>query len=376
MQIIENRISTDFKGERCYVHARGLVLPSGFAIMTMQKLELSGCDVFYGLEMRRSNDGAKTFSPPVACKNLCKRYLEDGTSYVMSDATPFYHSKSGKIILTGHKVWYGEDNKLLRTPRPRAPLYAVYNEELGDFEAFREIEMPYTENDEYFSSGAGCAQIVECENGDLLVPIYYNSRDRAGDPRACATAAVLRCSFDGETVKVLEIGDKIETDVPRGIDEPSIIRYNDRYFLAMRNDVTGFLARSDDGLHFCDPVKLCFDDGEDLGNYNTQQHWLTGGGKLWLVYTRRAGNNDHMFRHRAPLFIAEVDPERLCVIRATEKIAVEERGARLGNFGCQSYSENLGYIFAAEWMQNDPHKWQVCAERGSDNSIFVQKVLF
>ena len=376
MRITENRISTDFCGERCYVHARGLVLPSGFAIMTMQKLELSGCDVFYGLEMRKSTDGAKSFSAPVACKNLCRRYLEDGTSYVMSDATPFFHSNSGKIILTGHMVWYGEDNKLLREARPRAPLYAVYNEAIGDFDAFREIEMPETENGEYFLGGAGCAQIVELENGELLVPIYYKERKYAADTRACAAAVVARCSFDGETVKLLELGDTLRTDVPRGFDEPSLIAYGGKYFLALRNDVTGFVSSSDDGLHFCQPKELCFDDGENLGNYNTQQHWLTGGGKLWLVYTRKAGNNDHMFRHRAPLFIAEFDPEHLCVIRSTERIAVGERGARLGNFGAQSYSDSEGYIFVSEWMQNDPYGWQKCVERGSDNSIFVQKVLF
>ena len=88
------------------------------------------------------------------------------------------------------------------------------------------------------------------------------------------------------------------------------------------------------------------------------------------------GINDHIFRHRAPLFIAEVDPKTLRVKRETEKIAVVERGARLGNFGCQSYSEQEGYIFVSEWMQNDPHGWEVCALRGSDNSIFISKITF
>lgn len=376
MKIESNRISTDFNGERCYVHARGLIMPDGFGIMTMQKLELSGCDVFYGLETVKTNDAGKTFSKPVYCKNLSRRYFEDGTSLVMSDATPFYHSASGRIILTGHMVWYGADNKILREARPRAPLYAVYNREKGDFEPYKMIEMPETENGEYFSAGAGCTQIVECENGDLLVPIYYKSRDIAADGRACATATVIRCSFDGEEMKVVELGNRLITDVPRGFDEPSLICHGGRYFLALRNDVRGFVARSDDGLHFDLPRVLCFDDGEELGNYNTQQHWLTGGGKLWLVYTRRAGNNDHVFRHRAPLFIAEFDPDRLCVLRSTEQIAVVERGARLGNFGCQSFSEEYGYIFAAEWMQNDPHGWENCALRGSDNSIFMNKVIY
>ena len=40
-------------------------------------------------------------------------------------------------------------------------------------------------------------------------------------------------------------------------------------------------------------------------------HSRVGGGKLWLVYTRRAGNNDHVFRHRAPLFVAEFDTDKL-----------------------------------------------------------------
>ncbi len=39
----------------------------------------------------------------------------------------------------------------------------------------------------------------------------------------------------------------------------------------------------------------------------------------FLVYTRRGADNDHVFRHRAPLFIAQVDPKRLDVIRASER---------------------------------------------------------
>ena len=374
MQIDLTRLSTDFSGERCYVHARGLKRESGFCIITMQKLELSGCDVFYGIEMIKSLDGGKTFSSPVLCKNLCRRYLDDKTSYVMSDATPFYHAKSGKIILTGHKVWYGADNKLLREARPRAPLYAVYNEESGDFNAFDEIDC--LDGEEFFSSGAGCSQIVELEGGDLLVPIYYKSLKDAADPLGCSALRVLRCSFDGERMRVVDMGNKLKTDVPRGYGEPSLIKFGDEYFMAIRNDTTGFVSKSSDGLHFDEPRELCFETGESLGNYNTQQHWLVGGGRLWLVYTRRAGNNDHMFRHRAPLFIAEMDPVTLRIKRETEKIAVIERGARLGNFGCQSYSESEGYIFVSEWMQNDPHSWQTCVLRGSDNSIFIAKVTF
>jgi hypothetical protein len=186
----------------------------------------------------------------------------------------------------------------------------------------------------------------------------------------------MRCSFDGDTLKVLEIGDALSVDTPRGLGEPSIVKYGDEYFLALRNDKSGYVSKSRDGLHFDTPQKLCFCDGENLGNYNTQQHWLSGGGKLWLIYTRRAENNGHIFRHRAPLFIAEFDPVSMGVVRSTERVAVVERGARLGNFGCQSYSESEGYIFAAEWMQNNLDGWEKCAEYGSDNSIFISRITY
>jgi hypothetical protein len=90
----------------------------------------------------------------------------------------------------------------------------------------------------------------------------------------------------------------------------------------MRADHSAFVARSDDGLRFELFIEWKFDDGQVLGSYNTQQHWLTHNDTLYLIYTRRGANNDHVMRHRAPLFIAEVDPVRLCVRRATERILV------------------------------------------------------
>ena len=375
MQIKTNRISTDFCGERCYVHARGVVLSDGFCLMTTQKLELSGMDVFYGIEAMTSKDFGEHFSRPEVCPNLARRYLEDGTSFVMCDATPFYHRHTGKILLTGHTAYYGKDNRLLDAPRPRSTVYAVYDRERGEFSPARLLKMPEGGEDFYFSSGAGCVQIAETENGELLVPIYFMSREMAERRDACFSVAVLRCAFDGEEMTVLEIGDTLTTAAPRGFGEPSVTEFGGKYFLALRNDETGYVTRGD-GLCFEEPRPLCFDNGENLGNYNTQQHWLTGGGRLYLVYTRKAENNSHMFRHRAPLFIAEFDPESMTVIHSTEKIAVPERGARLGNFGCCSFSKERGYIFAAEWMQNDPHGWEFCAARGSDNSIFVATVDF
>ena len=136
MKIERHTIRPGGTPARCYVHARGLLLPSGFGLITTQKLELAGCDVFYGIEMMKTTDGGEHFSPPALCQSLARRYAADGSSAVMCDATPFYHQKTGKILLTGHAARYSADNRLLRTPCRRRPLYAVYNEEKGDFEAW------------------------------------------------------------------------------------------------------------------------------------------------------------------------------------------------------------------------------------------------
>src|SRR5690606_32354449 len=125
---------------------------------------------------------------------------------------------------------------------------------------------------------------------------------------------VLRCTFDGTTLRYQAQGNELGiNDTTRGLGEPSLTKYQNEYFLTIRNDLRGFVTRSKDGMHFEEIKSWKFDDGTDLGSYNTQQHWVTHSNALFLVYTRRGANNDHVARNRAPLFMAQVDPERLCV---------------------------------------------------------------
>jgi len=131
------------------------------------------------------------------------------------------------------------------------------------------------------------------------------------------------------------------------------------------------VTTSRDGLRY-EPIKpWTFDDGQDLGSYNTQQHWVSHAGGLYLSYTRRGADNDHIFRHRAPLFLARVDAKRLCVLRETEQILIPERGAQMGNFGAAAVSTNESWVTVAEYMKrNEPHP------RGADGSTFVARVIW
>ena len=170
-------------------------------------------------------------------------------------------------------------------------------------------------------------------------------------------------------LRYIEHGDELSIDIPRGYGEPSLTFYQGNYYLTLRNDKQGYVTKGTDGLHFKDPVPWSFDDGEELGNYNTQQHWVTHSDGLFLVYTRRGANNDHVFRNRAPLFIAEVNPEKLQVIRETEQILVPERGARLGNFGVTDISRDETWVTTSEWMQP-----QGVERYGSDGSVYIARI--
>ncbi len=389
-QLELQRIPTGFKGEYCFTHARAAVGPDA-AVITTQPLRLSGSDIFYGMHQLLSRDGGHNWSPPTVEPTLARRPYAGHPTWelTLADATPFWHRASSKFLLIGMSMLY-ENDELVAEPRPRHTAYSSMGRDAAGWNGCRLLEMPQTVRDDFFCAAAGCTQYLELDNGELLIPFYFMSKEKACElHRNSFQSAVMRCSFDGEILRYLEHGNALEVPVPRGLYEPSVIRHGDRFFLTLRNDLTSYVAASDDGLHYSGPVEWRYDDGAELGSYNTQQHWISGGGRLYLVYTRRGANNDHIFRHRAPLFIAKVDPQTLRVLRATERIAIPERGARLCNFGCLRINDNESWIVAAEWMQapeNDAptederarHRgnWRRCAERGSDNSIFIAKLRF
>jgi hypothetical protein len=356
-------IRRGFDGRFCWVHARAGAIPGRrpSVVLTMQKLLLTGSDVFYALNEMRTGDLGKRWSPPREHgQTLGRRSEPDGVVAAVCDFTPAWHRKSGKLLGTGQVARYIGD-KLMPAPRPRQTAWSVYDARKRVWTAWRTLEMP--EPRKYFSCGAGSTQRVDLDNGEILLPVYFS------DGKAPYTSTVARCAFDGESLRFIEHGGELTIDVQRGFAEPSLTRFQGRYYLTLRNDVRGYVTSGGDGLRFARPRPWTFDDGAELGNYNTQQHWVTHSEGLFLVYTRRGANNDHVFRHRAPLFMAQVDPERLCVLRRTERILVPERGARLGNFGVVDVTRNETWVTVAEWMQP-----RGCEKYGSDNSIFVARI--
>lgn len=376
-----------FDGKMCWVHARAGAIPvealgedatDPLVVMTMQKLLLTGSDVFYALNETRSTDRGQTWTEPTPQSAFQRQILKEGTDQLptgaaiapqllqtgdettVCDFSPQWHTGSQRLLGIGQTVWY-RDNHVLRQ-RPRGIAYAVYDPSKNSWGTWKTVQLP--DKPEFQNAGSGSQQRVDLPGGDVLIPFYFKKPE---DQQF--STAVCRCRFDGKTLHYVEHGSSLTVPVKRGLAEPSLTFFRGRFYMTLRNDEKGYVSVSDDGLHYEPQRPWTFDDGTELGSYNTQQHWVTHQDGLYLVYTRRGADNDHVFRHRAPLFMAQVDPEKLHVIRETERVLVPERGARLGNFGVVDVSPNETWVTAAEWMQ------PVGVEKyGSNNSIHIAKI--
>lgn len=367
-------MSRGYDGKECWVHARAGVLPALDAsnptqvVLTTQRLELSGSDVFHALHSSVSRDAGKTWSPLAPQDGFQRWQIEEGIEETLCDFTPQWHAASQCLLGIGQSVRY-RDNKVMKV-RPRYTGYSVFDRQSQTWSKPQRLAMP--DDARFTNCGAGSVQRYDLPDGKILLPVYFK------DPTKSQYAVtVCQCTFDGRELKYEKHGSELTLAVQRGLYEPSLTKFGDRYYLTLRNDEQGYVTSSGDGLNYDRPRPWTFDDGTDLGNYNTQQHWVTHRDGLYLVYTRKGANNDHVFRHRAPLFVAQVNPATLQVMRATEQILVPERGARLGNFGVVAVTANETWVVVTEWMQTwrrpsviipVDNKW------GADNSIYIVKL--
>ena len=102
-----------------------------------------------------------------------------------------------------------------------------------------------------------------------------------------------------------------------------------------------------------------WEDGQPLDLSSTQQHWLTHGEELFLVYTRKAMENQNVIRWRAPLWMARVNLEQHRLIRSSEQVVFPMIGdgvsqpdevALMGNFHINPVSKNESWVTVGEWL--------------------------
>ncbi len=346
------------------VRTTGVEGKSPFWLTTMSRTAKVGAHGYHDVFVSTSHDGGKSWSMPSVVSSLRRRKRDDGYEVVAGDLWPKWHAATKTILVTG-KTFNFENGTKENYLREQVS-YAVIDPETGECGPLRTINMPDRDHEgkPIVAPNAGCHQRIDLENGDILLPIRYQK-----DPaKRVYTSIVARCRYDGQKLRYVEHGSEHSIPKERGLYEPSATRFGDSYFLTMRSDDAAYVSKSQDGINYSNHVPWLFDDGQPLGSYNTQQHWATIGGRLYLIYTRRGANNDHIMRHRAPLFIAQVDPDALRVVRSSELILVPENNATLGNSGVCQISDQETWVTVAEGrVSQGPRK-------GENNQVFLVKI--
>ncbi|NCO42368.1 MAG: sialidase [Armatimonadetes bacterium CG_4_10_14_3_um_filter_66_18] len=356
-------------GEFLWFHPRVAAVPGAgkdgqpAVVLTLQK-HLGTSDHYSGLYSMRTDDGGTTWTEPALPPEL--DWQRDGkVDIAVADVTPGYHPQTGKVIALGAQVRYSATGEQLEdVPRAHQTAFSLYDPQTNGWTRWQRLDMP--DEPDFNLARNACSQWLVKPDGTLLVPLYHGV---SGSSPAKVSVALYR--FDGTTLTYVTRGNTLEQNEIRGLAEPSLAFFGGRYYLTVRHDLRGYVTTSDDGLHY-EPLRpWTFDDGAELGSYNTQQHWVAQSQALFLVYTRRGADNDHIMRNRAPLFIARVDPERLCVLRATERVLIPERGATLGNFGAAAISPDESWVTVSEGLWNDDAR-----KRGAKGATFAARVFW
>jgi len=328
------------------------------AFMTLQTI--SGSDYFGPVQWSTSKDLGKTWTDPQPVAALGRVPAADGAEEGVCDVVPEWHAKTKTVLALGHNVFY-KGPKFSADQPPRHPVYAVWRDgessggrsSGGEWGERRVLEWNDPRGAYIYTNN--CGQRVNLPDGDVLLAFTFGA-----DKKKARAVAGVRCAFDGERLRVREVGPPITNDRGRGLLEPSLTKFGERFFLTMRaEDERGYVAESHDGLNWTTKQAWAWDDGEELAMSTTQQHWLTHSDALYLVYTRRDASNVNVVRRRTPLWMAEVDPQTLRLKRATERVVLPlvgdgvndaDRVAIMGNFHVTNASPEESWVTVGEWQ--------------------------
>ena len=337
---------------KTWFHPRACRIPaSGDPVILMTCQSITGSDVFGQVYWSRSADNGKSWTQPQPIISLGRRQLSENIEEGVCDVVPDFHSRSNSVLAIGHNVYY-KDNVLTQPYENRYPMYVV-GDANGNWSDRKKLEWDNPERSGIYT--CGCAQRITFDNGNILLPLSFGPKERK-DRKVCTVL----CSFNGNELNIIKSGNVLELKVKRGLLEPSLALIKNRFFMTIRaEDGFGYVSVSDDGLLWEKKQRWCWDDGEPLTMSTTQQRWISHSQGLFLVYTRKSANNINVMRWRAPLYIAEVDTDKLFLIRESEQLVFPLIGdgiydpdhvARMGNFHTVNASRRETWVTVGETL--------------------------
>ncbi|MFG0334176.1 MAG: sialidase family protein, partial [Maioricimonas sp. JB049] len=321
-----------------WFHPRACMLPGkdGKPVALMNIQEIGGSDYFGPVHWTESLDRGKTWTDPEPIAALDRDPVpgrDDGLKAGVCDVTPQYHPQTGTVLALGHVVFYKGAYFARGEQLARYPVYVTRAAD-GTWSERKILEWEDPRGSFIYSNN--CGQRVVLPNGDIQLAFTFGPKSEA------RMVAGVHATFDGEELTIREVGPPLHNAHGRGLLEPSVTSFGGKIWMTIRaEDNRGYVAVSDDGLNFEKKRPWAWEDGTPLEMSTTQQHWLTHSDGLFLVYTRKDPSNANVIRWRSPLWVAQVDPERQCLIRETEQVVLPLVGdgvndpnkvALMGNF--------------------------------------------
>lgn len=315
--------------------------------MTLQTI--TGSDYFGAVHFMESTDLGKTWTEPAPVAALGRVPAPGGWEEGVCDVVPEYHAATKTVLALGHNVFYKGDKFSANQPA-RWPVYCVWNN--GTWGERQKLDWDDPRGGFIYTNN--CGQRVTLPNGDIAFVMSFGPRSNG------RMAAGVRCRFDGKKLAIEKVGTPLVHAVGRGLLEPSLTHWKGRFYVTLRaEDGHGYVATSDDGLEFREKRAWTFDDGSPLAMSTTQQHWLAHSERLFLIYTRKDASNVNVLRWRSPLFLSEVDTERLCLVKGSERVVLPLVGdgvkepdavALSGNFHPVSISRDEAWVTDGEML--------------------------
>lgn len=355
-----------------WFHPRACMMPGNpesttslpVALMLLQ--EIGGSDYFGPVHFSESRDLGKNWTPPRPIASLDRIPVagHDGLLAGVCDVTPQYHAATKTVLALGHVVFYRGPKFANKDQLARFPVYTVRNQD-GSWSQRKQLHWDDPRGAFIYSNN--CGQRVVMPDGDIMMSFTFGPESKH------RMVAGVRCTFDGQTLRVAKVGKPLTHPVGRGLLEPSVTRFDDQFFMTIRaEDGHGYVAVSEDGIDYEPQQAWRWDDGQAIGMSTTQQHWVTHGDALFLVYTRKDPSNQNVIRWRSPLWISRVDPSRRVLIRESEQtvlplvgdgVAEPDTVALMGNFNVTPASPSETWVTVGEWMPKQNAKGNVLLSR-------------
>jgi hypothetical protein len=352
-------------GEPTWFHPRACMVPGDgppTVFMTLQTI--AGSDYYGPVHWMTSRDNGERWTEPRAVPPLGRVRQPDGSEEGVCDVVPEWHASTRSVLALGHNVFY-QGPRFSADQPARRPVYAVWRD--GAWGPRLALGWDDPRGRHIYTNG--CGQRVTLPGGDILLALSF-AADKAR-PRAVAAA---RCSFDGRTLAVREVGDALEHPKGRGLLEPSLMCHGGRFLMTLRaEDGRGYVTSSRDGLRWEAKRPWAWEDGEPLAMSTTQQHWLAHSDGLYLVYTRGHASNPRVFRWRAPLFMARVDADALRLRRATERVVIPLTGDGLNAPDDVPYGGNFHTVNVSpgeSWVTDG----QILPKRGFRGDLVLARI--